>query len=384
MFGRNREGGSMVVALLASIVVGGLAVALVGTTMTGQKKVQHDRDFQLAVNGAEAGVNDAITRITTLGDDITTVSLDGDGVLSDSEIAYSWDAVKDTIISWRVTGTGERNGTSRTIEALAVRDAIFFMAAFADIGIALKGGNIVQSYSATQVDTGNGAVGSNGEIYSIGAGSSAVDLIMLMGSGASCDGNVCDEAEILGFNSAFDLEKIADSIREAMEGCNDTFSAYDAATGHVLEGGNTYCFSDVKVGSQGQLPLQNHSRENPVRILMTGTFQTGNQAKVNCGSGCSVTNFPDASALQIYSTGPAVRLGNQSQLSGAIAAPYATCEGNPSVAQADIYGAIICNDMRNQGGWNFYFDDRLLDLGSGQYEIQEWREEVGGSTSWPD
>jgi hypothetical protein len=383
-----REEGSLVVALLASIVVGGLAVALVGTTMTGQKKVQHDRNFQLAINGAEAGVNDAITRITTIPTgDLDTASLSGTGALSEDEVTYEWGAVKDTLMSWRIDGTGERNGVTRRIEALAVRDGIFFMAAFADVGIAFKGGNIVQSYSATKSDpnSGNGAAGSNGQIYSIGAGSSAVDLVMLMGSGASCDGNVCETAEIIGFSSAFDLEKIADNIREAMEtSCNGNFSAYDAATGAPLQGGTTYCFSDVKVGAHGQLPLQNHSQANPVRILMTGTFSTGNQAKVNCGTGCSVTNFPDASALQIYSTGPAILLGNHSEISGAIAAPYATCKGNPSVAQADVYGAIICNDMGNQGGWNFFFDERLLDLGSGQYEIQEWREEVGGSTSWPD
>jgi hypothetical protein len=388
MFRSHREEGSLVIALLASIIVGGLAVALVGTTMTGQKKVQHDRDFQLAINGAEAGVNDALTRITAIKaeDALSTTSLSGNGALSDGGIGYDWIAEKDTLISWRITGTGTRNGSSRTIEALAIRDAIFFMAAFADIGIGFKGGNIVQSYSATTLDTdsGNGAAGSNGAIYTIGNGSSNVDIVMLMGSGATCSGNVCTSAEIIGFSSAFDLDKIAKNIEGAMESCNGSFSAYDAATGPTLEGGKTYCFSDVKVGGHGQLPLINQSRTNPVRILMTGTFSSGNQSKINCGSGCDVTKFPDAAALQIYSLGPAVLLGNHSQISAAIAAPYATCKGNPSVAQADIYGAIICNDMDTQGGWNFYFDDRLLDLGSGQYEIKEWREEVGGSTSWPD
>jgi hypothetical protein len=381
----KREDGSMVVALLASIVVGGLAVVLVGTTMTGQKKVQHDRDFQLAINGAEAGVNEAITEIITIPyEDLATTALTGSGALAEGDVTYSWDAVKDTLMSWRITGTGTRNGSTRTVEALAVRDGIFFMAAFADVGIGFKGGNIVSSYNAAsgQTDSGNGAAGSNGEIYSIGAGSADVDIIMLMGSGASCSGNVCDEAELLGFSSPFDLEEIADTIRLAMESCNGNFSAYDAATGPALVGGNTYCFSDVKVPGHGSIPLLNHSRTNPVRILMTGTFSTGNQAKVNCGSGCSVSSFPDASAFQVYSTGPAILLGNHSEISGAIAAPYATCKGNPSVAQADVYGAIICNDMGTQGGWNFFFDDRLLDLGSGSYEVVEWREEVGGSSSW--
>jgi hypothetical protein len=121
-----------------------------------------------------------------------------------------------------------------------------------------------------------------------------------------------------------------------------------------------------------------------VVILMTGDLSISNQASVNCPvGGCSMANKPDARSLQIYSTGQAVRIGNQSEFVGAIAAPYASCTGNPSVAQADIYGALICNDLSNQGGWDFYFDDRLLNLGNGQYDVVEWREEAPSTTSFP-
>jgi hypothetical protein len=387
---RTNEG-SLALALLATIVIGGLVVTLVSTTITGQNKVRHDRDFQLAINGADAGLNQAMTAITNLppGDATMTLSSaqrDPGAVTQLDNVAFDWEAEKDTIISWRIRSVGERNGVERHVEALAVRDATFFVAAFADIGFALKGGNDVRSYSATATDTGNGAVGSNGEIYSIGAGSSWVDLIMLMGSGASCDGNVCDERPIVGFSQAFDLEAIADNIRESMEAyCGGEFTAYDAATGPTLQGGNTYCFSSVSIPRQGGIPLANHSQSSPVVILMTGNLSIGNQASVNCPpGGCSMANKPDASSLQIYSTGQSVRIGNQSEFAGAIAAPYAACEGNPSVAQADIYGALICNDMTNQGGWDFYFDDRLLNLGNGQYDVVEWREEAPNTTSFPD
>jgi hypothetical protein len=389
-FGR-REEGSLVLALLASMIIGGLVVTLVATTVTGQHKVRHDRDFQLAINGADAGVNQALTVISHLGPDVTTTELQSDDLPIEAtttvgDVDYTWTATKDTIISWRIRAVGERNGVERTVEALAMRDPIFFMAAFADIGFRMKGGNEVRSYSATAVDTGNGAVGSNGKIESIGAGSSYADLIMLMGSGASCEGNVCTDTPIVGFSKAFDLEGIADGIRESMEDhCDGTFTAYNAAHGAPLQGGTTYCFSSLSVPTHGGIPLENHSGENPVVILMTGDFSTGNQSSVNCPeSGCSVSTAPDARSLQIYSLGSKVAIGNQSELSGAIAAPYAACVGNPSLAQADIYGAIICNDLSNQGGWDFYFDDRLLNLGNGEYDIVEWREEGPTTTSFPD
>jgi hypothetical protein len=386
--------GSLALSLMATIVIGGLVVTLVSTTMTGQRKVRHDRDFQLAINGADAGVNQAITAISGLppGDSrtsLTQADLAGlnlaDPVTEVGDVGFDWTAEKDTIISWRIRAVGERNDVERHVEALAVRDATFFLAAFADIGFGMKGGNEVRSYSATSTNTGNGAVGSNGEIYSIGAGSSWVDLIMLMGSGASCDGNVCEERPIVGFSQAFDLEAIAQNIRDAMEEhCGGVFTAYDAATGPSLVGGNTYCFSSMTIPKAG-IPLASHSGSDPVVILMTGDLSISNQASVNCPvGGCSMANKPDARSLQIYSTGQAVRIGNQSEFVGAIAAPYAACTGNPSVAQADIYGALICNDMSNQGGWDFYFDDRLLNLGNGQYDVVEWREEARTTTSFPD
>jgi hypothetical protein len=386
----RREEGSLIVALLASIIVGGLVITLVATTTTGQTKVRHDRDFQLAINGADAGVNQALSVISQLPPGSPTVTLASSGLPAGAtttvgDVDFAWTAQKDTIISWRIRGVGERSGVERTVEALAMRDPTFFMAAFADIGIGMKGGNEVRSYSATAVDTGNGAVGSNGEVRSIGAGSSYVDLIMLMGPGAKCEGNICSTAPIVGFNSAFDLEGIADNIRDAMDvSCDGAFPAYDAKTGPTLQGGTTYCFSSVTVPSQGGIPLSGHTGENPVVILMTGDYKSGNQSSVNCPpGGCSIATKPDARSLQIYSTGSLVAIGNQSEFAGAIAAPYASCVGNPSAAQADIYGALICNDLSNQGGWDFYFDDRLLNLGNGEYDITEWREEVGGTTSFP-
>jgi hypothetical protein len=375
--------GSMTAALIATIVVGGLALALVGTTMTGQKKVQHDRNYQLAINGADAGVNQAINTIASLPLDSTTTALASTEDLDVGDVTYSWSAQKSTPISWRITATGELNGTERTVEALAVRQATFFLAAFADIGFTMTGDNAIRSYDSTSI-TNNGAAGSNGVLTIRGNG--IADVAMLMGTGASweCTGQACDVPQLY-FPTAFDLAPVAENIQEAMDAaCTDGFTAYNADTAAALQGGQTYCFSSVTLGNHKTFPIENNSREEPVIIYMTGNLTTGNHSSTNCGSGCTITDFPDAASLQIYSLGSEIALGNNSKIVAAIAAPYANCIGSPSNAQADIYGAIVCNDLRNQGGWNFNFDERLLNLGDGHFDLAEYREEVGGSTSWPD
>ena len=43
---------------------------------------------------------------------------------------------------------------------------------------------------------------------------------------------------------------------------------------------------------------------------------------------------------------------------------------------------MICDDLSNQGGWDFHFDDHLLNLANGLWDIAAWREEVGGTTSF--
>lgn len=382
-----RDDGSLVLTLLVAIIVAGLAATLVGTTMTGQRKVRHDRDFQLAINGADAAVQQAVTVISTLPYGAGHAHLDSTGrdTRLGDDIDFEWTARRTSPIAWEIRGTGVRNGVARTVEALAVRDAMFFLAAFADIGFVMRGNNEVRSYNAIHTNTGFGAVGSNGTIEILG-NSSWVDLVMLMGPNADCVRNIrCQDRPIHGFSEAFDLNAVAENIEESMNAAcaPGDFRAYNASVDGDLRGGQTYCFTTMSTPNHGGFEVVNGSADNPAIVYLTGNFTTGNHSRINCpSSACTLSARPDSAALQIYSLGEQVTIGNHTSIAAAIAAPRANCQGAPSNAQASLYGAIVCKDLRNQGGWNFYFDERLLNLGSGQFDIREWREEPGGTTSF--
>lgn len=372
----------MVLVLLVAIVIGGIVVALVATTLSGQRKVQHDRNYQLAINGAEAGVSQALSVITSLpkGDPTTSLESDGMDTTLGDDIEFEWVAERGTVISWNITATGTRGGVSRTVEVLAVRNAMFFVAAFADLGFTMIGANEADSYNADYWDTGNGGVGTNGQLTM--HGNATADLIFLMGELAACSGLGCTNGEMNGLSDAFDLDALDASIQEAHDdNCDGQWQPYVFGSTELV-GGETYCFTDMTIPQHSEVDLTWASSDNPVMIYLSGDFKLGRHSELNCDPECSSTGKPDSGALQIYSTGDKVELGNQSKIAVAMAAPTANCVGTPSNAQADIFGAIVCRDIGNQGGWRFHFDERLLGVGSGTFEIREWREEVGGSTTF--
>jgi len=128
----------------------------------------------------------------------------------------------------------------------------------------------------------------------------------------------------------------------------------------------------------------NTSVVNPPAVLFVKRgVNFEKQTYINCGA-CPGTR-PTAANLQIFSAGTQnlndssqdvenVGIGNQSWIGAAIYAPRAACLGNPSAAQADVYGALICGSIGritsgNQGGWAFHYDDALMQLGTGGFNI---------------
>lgn len=402
----------MVLALLASIIVGGLIVTLVATTMTGQRATRTDRDYQTAINSADAAVQQAFTIISRFSEDDDPVCVSGsmpmnDCVLTDvhlgldnelGELAeFTWTASQVSPVRWEVRGSGFVNGVERVVEADVAQDAVFQVGAFADIGFTMRGNNFVRAYNASQANTGNGSIGSNGVIRI--NGNSRADIINLFGPNARCE-NSCggstidgDRASVeTGFSEVFDVDAIEEAIRESMDAAcpSATLPTYNPSGGEVLQGGQTYCFQRIESPNNNakneQVRLSpDASSANPVTVYVRESVVFANSARVNCFTAdpCgAATDRPDSGALQIYTLGDVVELGNQSFYAFAVAAPAATCQGSPSNAQATIYGALVCNDLTNQGGWNFHFDERLAGIGAGEFRITDWREEAPGTSSF--
>lgn len=385
---KKSEDGSFPMVMLFAIIVGGLIVALVSVVSTGQTKVQHNRAHTAAITGAEAGVQQAMTVISTLDptDPSTTITSDDllaaepDADTQIDEVEFSWTATRLGPNVWELLGTGVADGSSgddvsRTVKVLAEQQSDFFLAAFADIGFRMLGANGAASYTDTEQDNGNGAIGSNGDITM--NGNAYADAIYLMGDGASCTGNGCSSGDLLGVG-AYEIEDLRQRVEARVdEACEGKTPVPLSGDDIELIGGQDYCLSSLFTGNHAEITLTNDaSIDNPVRLFVQGNIEFGRHGSYNCGTaGCSMVSAPDSAAFQIYSVGTQVRFGNQGELAAAIAAPNANCHGNPSNAQFDIYGSLVCNDLSNQGGWNFYFDERLMGLNAGDWTMGLYSEE---------
>lgn len=171
----RQEEGSLLLALLAILIIGGLVTVLMAATVTGQRQVQFDRNFSGAINPASSGIDAATTWINTeeadqggvVADPSTQYTRNG-AVDPDGGYTFTWTASKVNDQRWEITSVGTApDGTTRTVEASVVPRPLFQFAAFAKTNVGLGGGNSADSYDPygdPQLDTGRGIVGSNGII----------------------------------------------------------------------------------------------------------------------------------------------------------------------------------------------------------------------------
>lgn len=387
------ESGSLPFAMIGIILVAGLCAALFSITIATQRSVRSDRHFHRALTGADAGVQQALTYISELPSAATT-TLANTGALDD--VSFEWEARRNGN-QWEVTSTGTAGDQTRRIEATIEREGAFLVGAFADLAFTMRGANGVDSYSSATgaTDTGVGSIGSNGEITM--NGNAFADQILLYGD-ATCTGNGCSTGEIIGQDTRFNIEAIERDIVARMEDAcaEEGFRSYVASEGRPLQAGETYCFDSMYVDVDVELVAgpdgSDPSLSNPVTIFLNGNFLQGKHVSLNC-AGCEddpEAATPDAGSLQIYGRGERFEVGNQSELAAAVSMPSAACQGygsndngnGGSNAQALIYGAMVCDDLDNQGGWEFHYDENLEHVETGFWDVAVWREETAEGTSF--
>jgi Tfp pilus assembly protein PilX len=397
----SEQEGSLVLALLASIIAGGLVVTVVATTITGQRGTREDRAYQTAINGADAAMQQAVSYISQLPDGdppaaacvegspgagcvISLESLGFDEALG-AGATFAWSATQVNESLWQLRGSGLVGDVERVVEATIGKEAFFRIGAFGDKGVTARGSNWVRSFDALGSNTGRGSVGSNGEISLVG--NARADIAALFGP-ATClpNTNGCDPDNITinNFPDVFDVGAVYDAIDEhAAEMC-ETSDGTLTASAVSWERGRVYCYTSIQLPDDARVTLTGPTDESVV-VFVDDVVAFGNRAQINCSPPTCLddgTSRPDTGQLQIYSTGSEVRIGNQSQHAYALAAPVADCKGNPSNAQATIYGSMLCGDLTNQGGWNFVFDERLADLSMGAWQVTDWREEHANTSSF--
>lgn len=404
------ESGSMVLALLATIVAAGLMTAIASYAFAGQRQVSFDRDHTRVIQHADAAVNDVLFRLS-LGEELPQAAW---------QPATTWGTLGSGRFKWRVDSAagipgakpGERLVTGvgvygqgspsdpavcptkaatflcRRVKALVSRPQPFQTGVFADNKITLVGANTVDSYGPA----GNrGIIGSNGNITINGnATADGVELHNYATSSGpercvdNTDPNLCapthpgyvtqPETQDLSSPAALSV------ISEKMATCTTLSSPW---TGTPLSSG-TYCVERIKVPADAVVAISG-TEATPVEIIVTGptandngaVVEIGDRARLNCptlsGGQCSGDRL--ASRLRLYTASPLdVRIGNHAHYVGTIFAPRSWCRGNLSNSHTQIYGSMVCRIVTNQGGWKFHYDERLAGLGIGDYRVRRWTE----------
>ncbi len=401
MLNIEREQGSIPMVLLAAIIVAGLIVALFVDVTTGRRLSVDDRDFNQAIQVADAGLQEAFMHLAGLAEvDRPTIGQWLSPAPPEGQLGtgtYSWSAMRVGDNQWQVRSEGEVGDRVRVLEAHMGPLTLFSVAAFGDRIISFKGGNSADSYPVG----GRGYVASNGTVR-LKAQSDSVDGVTLHG-GAVYDG---DNNQIRGDGEPeFAPEQALPNI--ALEEFADGGACSDPNDMHAnladllpLEEGRVYCVAQadfpgndhhvitpsgdpalkgeptvVYIGVGGDLHLQGEGQTNAAWVNMPETWTDTSDPKIL---------IPPATNLEIYLAGGSVRLNNHTKIAAGIYGPATNCSdaSNAANAQAEIYGSIVCNEVINQGGWKFSYDERLADVNVDHFSIRSVREEPGGTTSF--
>lgn len=399
----SNDRGSIPAVLLTSIIVAGLVVVLVAAVLVNQRTARFDRSFTTVVQEADEYVQEAANNIIRSSWDPsrtdapgTTYTIPGATTcpaVADGDVCLT--ATKVSSVRYEVEATAAEQTSAgevatRTVAANVIDLPRFFLAAFADTEITLRGGNNATSYGSGVWYTGNGIIASNEDIVLNGS-STGVDGVYLYNwdnypdygrcthsGGSDCDDVLADppvdpsarfgpRLEVGGsrLGTAF--------IDEALAGCGTPLSSYTSSTDGSTLNGDTFprCVDNLTFDTD--IAIVN----GPIEVYVAGQLSIGNDVDINCPSGGCVTggSDPDSTQLRIYSDGGDVSLGNHSAIAAGIYAPESDCAGNPSNAQGAIYGSMICGTIDNQGGWQFNYDDDLLQIGSNTWVLDDYREE---------
>lgn len=396
------DDGSMMLALVAAFGVTALVAVALASAATSQQSSTRDRAFTNAVQVADAGVQQASflansgtlrsqwfpTPWTCTGDGPTgrtspVQRVDLNGVPTAYQVAES---CENGVTEYVVRSSGHEAGSTRTVTARLGQTPRFPLAAFADSSVEFRGNNRASSYDSRTgaQNTGNGRVGSNGTMTFRGSadadGTDGYDYENNPDN--RCSGSPCGDEDFEPHDDPLDIGSgsATSFVQQAIDTCNADPTRVPQAWVASQHGGvlapspaGFHCFSsmtfDVSTTLQTSDPLK-----NPVVVYVTGLVSVSRNRSVNYTGSAPVSR-----GLQIYSLGDRVAIGNHAKISAAIWAPNADCQGNPSNAQAEIYGSLVCRAINNQGGWTFHYDDALGGLSDGTYRLRNYAEQPGAT-----
>ncbi|MFA9429165.1 hypothetical protein [Egicoccus sp. AB-alg2] len=382
---QQEESGSLMLVLLAAIVVGGLIVVVFSDVRTGQVTARADRDFNQAIQVADAGIQQAFTELAAFDKEDPATAL-GDSLALDGGGSATWTADRVGEMRWQVRAEGTFGDATRVVEATIGPYQLFNLAAFADYRIELRGGNDADSYTQTGGTNRLGRVGSNREI--VLRGNATVDWVMRYNTATYSDKGIVN----VGVETVPEPAFLPNLGEQAYAEGGECFGRDDGAyTGSFpLVRGQTYCFSNVTFpAGLHKLAAPETPTTEPTRIYIapSGGLRLLGQGNTKDCSNVACVNVdgpndktPDAISLMIYLASGNVSANNHTIIAAGIYAPTSDCSG-PN-AQGDIYGSIVCRTMDSKGGWAFHYDERFRDVAEDDFAVHGWREEGRNTTSF--
>jgi hypothetical protein len=409
--GLRSEQGSLTMVILLSIVVAGLLVVMFAQVQTTQRTVRGDRDYNAAIQVADAGLQSAFTHITSadpatlpgVGSKLTSSDVEGDPSVSGGE--FEWEAYRVTTRRWEIRSEGSFRDRTRTVEASFGPRPLFWTALYGHTGLtgnfpANTNANRPSWHSSVGITTGIGAFNSHtGQILTgdvpVVAGTSDAGRCGFNPSPSGLDRVMFGTGPLQGCDEKAeplpefpDLGQIAFDPGGVCDPATDVPNRETVYTNELVRG-TIYCFDVWAIPSGHQVLVSGEGSERVEVYIRDTISMAGNGVSARKLINVSPTSGPPrASDLVIFFAGAGEKVETQNNnhvwFAAAIYAPKRTCQFG---TQTILYGAAICNDinLHGGGGWNFHYDVTTQDIFQDEeIIIQGWREELGSTSgfSW--
>ena len=351
----KEQSGSIPLAILASIVIGGAVVALFLVVQSGVMTSGRDRDFNAAVQVADAGLQDAFVELMAveIGETAPACDTDGDGTcegtMQDGS-AYRWEYTQIASRMWTVTSVGSFGASTRAVQAEIGERPLFGAAIVTDERFRYNGGG----FGTDPFPVG----GFQEMIFNGGNLSSYISQLLLYGENNEPSGSGAPDVGKWLRTAGPELPNLgAEAFAEngVCEGESDSLT-------NPLMRGEIYCLTGQADFKQDTVVAGDHDK-GPVRIYVQSGGMSVGPIQLNAAG--------DAFDLQIYiGAGDAVWRGNAS-VSAAIYAPKSACTSNGG--PGGFSGGVICNTFTLNG--NFDYDPTVEAIIDDTFAIRGWREE---------
>lgn len=352
--------GSIPLAILASIVIGGVIVALYAVTMSGVRSSGRDRDLAAAIQVADAGLQEAFIALQGVEDSSERPACDTDaddactGSLRDGS-TYRWEYEVLGLRLWRVTSVGQHNGEVRAVRSQIGERPLFGAAIVTDDRFTYNGGGT----GTDPFPVG----GFQDMIFNGGNTGNYISTLFLYGDENVPTGSYPDP-DTWERTAGPDLPNIALDAFADPELCRgESHTLTDPIERRV------YCLTGaMDISSDTTL----EPGDDPAIIYIESGGMSMGPRELNHGG--------DAVDLQIYIGSGDVTMHGNFNASAAIYAPTSNCYSNGQ-GGGGFAGGMICNEVTLRG--NMRYDPTVTTIIDDTFAIRGWHEEPAAASAMP-